>query len=68
MTTNLQLSANIEYHGVEIEKLPPEVFSWLESKLGMSGERWFIKGGWGSATIYFKDQRDHTLFLLAWGI
>ena len=56
-----------EYHGVEVADLPPEVFSWLESKLGMSGDRWFIKRNLGGAIIYFKEQRDHTYFLLAWG-
>jgi hypothetical protein len=58
---------NHEYHGVEVENLPPSVFSWLESKLGMSGDRWFIKGGMGATVIYFREQRDHTFFLLAWG-
>jgi hypothetical protein len=57
-----------EYHGVEINHLPPKVYTWLENRMGMSGDRWFIKGSWQSTTIYFRDHRDHTMFLLSWGL
>lgn len=58
---------NHEYHGVEIEALPPKVFNWLEEKMGMSGDRWFIRTKLGSTMIYFRDERDHLIFLITWG-
>jgi hypothetical protein len=35
--------------------------------MGMSGERWFIRHKIDGTMIYFKDERDHLIFLLAWG-
>ena len=56
-----------EYHGVEVADLPEHVFNWLEEKMGMSGGRWFIRHKLSGTMVYFKDQRDHLLFLLTWG-
>jgi hypothetical protein len=55
-----------EYHGVVVESVPEEVMQWLKNKFGSSGDRWFVKGSIDGTTVYFKDKRDHTFFLLTW--
>jgi hypothetical protein len=64
----MTIQVDHEYHGVEVSRMSPEVYTWLETRMGMSGERWFIKGHFGSATIFFRDPKDHTMFLLSWGL
>lgn len=56
-----------EYHGVVIDTIPNEVYQWLRNKFGENSNRWFVKSNFGATTVYFRDQRDHTLFLLTWG-
>jgi hypothetical protein len=56
-----------EYHGILIATYPDEVYNWLHDKMGMSGDRWFIRPQIDGTMIYFKNERDHLLFLLAWG-
>ncbi len=56
-----------EYHGVVIDFMPKTIFDWMETRFGKNSDRWFLKSSFGSTTVYFKDQRDHTLFLLTWG-
>jgi hypothetical protein len=58
---------NHEYHAVLISSFPDTVYDWLHNKMGMSGERWFIRHKIDGTMIYFKDERDHLIFLLAWG-
>jgi hypothetical protein len=56
-----------EWHGVEIEniRLPEHIVDWLNEKVGDG--HWFIKGNWGSQTIYFDNEKTHFLFLMTWG-
>lgn len=63
----MTLIADYEYHGVVIDSITTDIISWMTDKLGPNGERWFVKSSFGETTIYFKNQRDHTLFLLTWG-
>lgn len=56
-----------EYHGVLVSHFPDEVYNWLHDKIGMSGDRWFIKNTLDGTMIYFKSSKDHLLFLMAWG-
>lgn len=58
---------NHEYHGVLVANLPDTVYNWLDDKMGMSGDRWFIKNSLDGTMIYFKNSKDHLLFLMAWG-
>jgi hypothetical protein len=59
--------AEKEYHGVEIEttSLPEHILQWLDQRVGKG--KWFVKGNWGSQTIYFENEKDHFLFLITWG-
>jgi len=53
----------IEYHGVELEKVPTSVLVWMIDTYGPLGAgRWFVKG----KTLYFYDERDHAMFLWRW--
>ncbi len=56
-----------EWHGVEIanQRLPDHIVEWLEKNVGRG--HWYIKGNWGSQTIFFDDERKHFLFLMTWG-
>jgi hypothetical protein len=56
-----------EYHGVLIATFPDHVYNWLEEKMGMSGNRWFIKHTLEGTMIYFKSSNDHLIFLMTWG-
>lgn len=58
---------NHEYHGVLINYADQSVVEWLTDKLGISGERWFIRHKNDGTMIYFKNERDHLLFLITWG-
>lgn len=56
---------NHDYHGVELQAytLPDDVNTWLTDRFGPGdGTRWFFK----SPTIYFVNNKDHMMFLLAW--
>jgi hypothetical protein len=52
-----------KFHGVELEKIPTSVLVWMVETYGPLGEgRWFVK----SKTLYFRDERDHAMFLWRW--
>ena len=51
-----------EWHGAELHHVSQDMINWLIATYGTDREQWFIRGNW----IYFRDQRDHTMFLLRW--
>jgi hypothetical protein len=51
-----------EWHGVELTQLTGDMINWLITTYGNDAKKWFLRGNW----IYFRDQRDHTMFLLRW--
>jgi hypothetical protein len=59
--TNIQ--ANHIYHAVELHSVPESVKDWLKQYMGVSDNRYFIRG----TTIYFYTQADHLMFLMHWG-
>ncbi len=56
---------NHDYHIVEFNRRPPEdVMAWLQVKFGPGdGSRWFLRHN----KLYFKDSKDHLVFVLTWG-
>ena len=54
-----------DYHVVEFNGAAPmSVWAWLEEKYGPGdGTRWFLRHN----RLYFKDSRDHLMFILHWG-
>ena len=56
---------NHDYHVVEFNSRVPEyLIDWLENKFGIGdGSRWFLRQN----RLYFKDGKDHLLFVLSWG-
>jgi len=63
----MELIANHEYHGIEVESIPTHVLVWIVDKFGPSGDRWFVKHGLSSQMLYFTSDKDHLLFLITWG-
>ena len=51
-----------EWHTVELYGVVQDVIDWLVNTYGTDRARWFRRGAW----IYFRDQADHTMFLLRW--
>ena len=49
-----------EWHGAELYRVSEDMFDWLRDTCGDDGERWFLRSNW----IYFRDPRDHMMFLL----
>jgi len=56
---------NHDYHVVEFNgRVPEYLISWLENKFGIGdGSRWFLRHN----RLYFKDSKDHLMFVLSWG-
>jgi len=53
----------MEYHGVELERVPTKVLVWVVETYGPLGSgRWFVK----DKTLYFNDPADHAMFLWRW--
>ena len=56
---------DVEYHGVELYgRITEELYAWLDKTCP---GRYFIKINLSGPIIYFRDRRDHMMFLLAWG-
>jgi hypothetical protein len=56
---------DVEYHGVELYgQLTDELYDWLNK---MCPGRFWIKMNRDGPVIYFRNERDHMMFLLAWG-
>ena len=51
-----------EYSVIELEKLTPELISWLNKQFGPPTGRWWIS----HYKIYFRDSRDHLMCVLRW--
>jgi hypothetical protein len=54
-----------EYHIVELNHygMSTEIQNWLQAQLGVgNGEHWFYR----HPRIYFKNSKDHLMFLLRW--
>jgi hypothetical protein len=56
------VEADYEYHVVELHSITHEVISWLNKQFGPPTGRWWIS----HYKVYFKDERDHLMFLLRW--
>jgi hypothetical protein len=54
--------ANVEYHIVELEWIPNEIYEWCNQQFGDSGKRWFASVN----KIYFISKLDHMMFLVRW--
>ena len=52
-----------EYRGVELHRIPTSMLVEIIEYYGPAGHRWFSLG----KTLYFREPRDHTYFLLRWG-
>ena len=51
------------YHGVELSRISTRMLVEMVEHYGPAGRRWFAT----SNTLYFREPRDHTYFLLRWG-
>jgi hypothetical protein len=51
-----------EYYVIELEKLIPELITWLNKSFGPPGPRWWIS----HYKIYFRDSKDHLMCTLRW--
>jgi hypothetical protein len=51
-----------EYYVIELEKLTPELVTWLNKSFGPPGPRWWIS----YYKIYFRDSKDHLMCTLRW--
>ena len=57
------MDTSIEYHGVELHRVPTRVLAWVVDTYGPLGaKRWFVK----DKTIYFYNKRDYEMFLWRW--
>ena len=57
------IQADYEYHVIELERLTTEVINWLNHSFGSPGPRWWMN----NYRIYFRDSKDHLMFILRWG-
>jgi hypothetical protein len=54
----------LEYAAVNINQHSIiNIISWLKSKFGAPGRRWFYRGN----TVYFLNEADELMFLMFWG-
>jgi hypothetical protein len=54
---------SVEYHGVELDRVPTNVLVWMIETYGPLGAgRWFVK----NKTLYFYNAADHAMFLWRW--
>jgi hypothetical protein len=58
----MNIIADHTYHVIELEKLTFEVVEWLNDSFGLPGQRWWMD----RYKIYFRDSRDHLMFLITW--
>lgn len=56
------LQIGVDYHIVELNRIPDDVYEWCVKQFGPSGERWFVR----SPKIYFTNKLDHMMFLVRW--
>lgn len=57
------ITADHEYHVVELYSITHELVEWLNKQFGPPTGRWWIS----NYKVYFKDGQDHLMFLLRWG-
>ena len=50
------------YDVVEVDKVTPDLFEWLNKSFGPPGPRWWFS----NYKIYFRDERDWIWFELRW--